>query len=355
METSGGGGRGGGDHRHRSRKATAEDLGLHNGAAIFGATAHHQQTLTHPIDAVDRPGNNTATNSSSSNPDPVSFAFAAASSPDLPSMTSPHSVAAAKTKLTSSSSSSSVRYRECLRNHAASEGRSVLDGCCEFMPAGEEGTIEALRCAACDCHRNFHRRESDRDPSPLASSGAAFRRGSSLSIAPLQLPALPAPPVLHHYQGHGGMSRPPPPYGSLSIVPPMTVAFAGGGTESSNEDLNLFGTTTPTGQGHGLHHQTSSGGAYFGSSSSKSSKRFRTKFTPEQKDRMMEFAEKIGWKIQRQFDDEVDRFCAEVGVKRQVFKVWMHNNKNATRSSDKQQETPTGDHEADHDHHGQEH
>ncbi|KAK4751020.1 hypothetical protein SAY87_004502 [Trapa incisa] len=343
MEASWGGGRGGGEDRHRSRR---EPLGLLNGAAIF------DQTISDPtvdVAAEQRPNNNNTvtTSSPSSNPDPVSFAFAAASSPGHPSMTSPPS---------SAKPMPSVRYRECRRNHAASVGGSVLDGCGEFMPAGEEGTIESLRCAACNCHRNFHRKESDTEvPSPLA---AGYRRNSSISLAPLQLPGPPSAPVLHHHHGHGGIARTPPPYTSVSIVPPMSVAFGGGGggTESSSEDLNLFGTNTPTGHGH-HHNQPSSGGAYFESSGSKSSKRFRTKFTQEQKERMMEFAERIGWRIQGQCDEHVERFCAEVGVKRQVFKVWMHNNKNAGRSSGRQQQTagPKTDLEADNDHHPEEH
>ncbi|XP_010258353.1 PREDICTED: mini zinc finger protein 2 [Nelumbo nucifera] len=53
----------------------------------------------------------------------------------------------------------SVRYGECQKNHAANIGGYAVDGCREFMAGGEEGTIAALRCAACGCHRNFHRRE----------------------------------------------------------------------------------------------------------------------------------------------------------------------------------------------------
>ncbi|CAA6654500.1 unnamed protein product [Spirodela intermedia] len=52
-----------------------------------------------------------------------------------------------------------VRYAECRKNHAASIGGHAVDGCREFMPAGEEGTAAALQCAACNCHRSFHRRE----------------------------------------------------------------------------------------------------------------------------------------------------------------------------------------------------
>ncbi|KAE8672513.1 Mini zinc finger protein 2 [Hibiscus syriacus] len=53
----------------------------------------------------------------------------------------------------------SVRYGECQRNHAASVGGYVVDGCREFMASGDEGTSGALTCAACGCHRNFHRKE----------------------------------------------------------------------------------------------------------------------------------------------------------------------------------------------------
>lgn len=53
-----------------------------------------------------------------------------------------------------------VRYRECRKNHAASMGGYAVDGCAEFMGSGEEGTTAAMTCAACNCHRNFHRREA---------------------------------------------------------------------------------------------------------------------------------------------------------------------------------------------------
>lgn len=52
-----------------------------------------------------------------------------------------------------------VRYKECRKNHAASIGGYAVDGCREFMASGEEGTAAFLRCAACNCHRNFHRKE----------------------------------------------------------------------------------------------------------------------------------------------------------------------------------------------------
>ncbi|KAF5181768.1 Mini zinc finger protein [Thalictrum thalictroides] len=63
------------------------------------------------------------------------------------------------THTTTSSSVRSVRYGECQKNHAAKIGGYAVDGCREFMASGEEGTSGALKCAACSCHRNFHRRE----------------------------------------------------------------------------------------------------------------------------------------------------------------------------------------------------
>uniref|UniRef100_A0A0E0QRE2 ZF-HD dimerization-type domain-containing protein n=1 Tax=Oryza rufipogon TaxID=4529 RepID=A0A0E0QRE2_ORYRU len=111
-------------------------------------------------------------------------------------------------------------YRECLKNHAASLGGHALDGCGEFMPspAANPADPTSLRCAACGCHRNFHRR-------------------------------------------------------------------------------------LPEG------------------------KRFRTKFTAEQKQRMQELSERLGWRLQKRDEAIVDEWCRDIGVGKGVFKVWMHNNK----------------------------
>ena len=153
-----------------------------------------------------------------------------------------------------------VKYRECLKNHAVSIGGHAVDGCGEFMAAGEEGTLESLKCAACNCHRNFHRREIDG----------------------------------HHFSAYYRI----PPSGYVQMAAP-------------SRPLALPSTS-----------------AAGGSASSGGKKRFRTKFSQEQKEKMLEFAEKVGWRIQRHDESEVQKFCAENGVKRHVLKVWMHNNKN---------------------------
>ncbi|KFK40227.1 hypothetical protein AALP_AA3G347100 [Arabis alpina] len=184
----------------------------------------------------------------------------------------------------------SVRYRECQKNHAASSGGHVVDGCGEFMSSGEEGTAESFLCAACDCHRSFHRKEVD---------GMFVVKFNSFGHSQRPL-------VSRH-------------------VSPMMMSFGGGGgaAESSTEDLNK------------LHHQSFSGKNgvdQFHQYHPK--KRFRTKFNQEQKEKMMDFAEKIGWRMTKQEDEQVNLFCREINVKRQVFKVWMHNNKQAGKKKD---------------------
>ncbi|XP_065850934.1 zinc-finger homeodomain protein 8-like [Euphorbia lathyris] len=151
-------------------------------------------------------------------------------------------------------------YKECLRNHAASLGSYATDGCGEFTL--DDTTVPStLHCAACGCHRNFHRKVT------YSSSRSGSR--SRHSIEPENTVVM----EMMEYSGGGG---------------------SGGGKM----------------------------------------KRFRTKFSGEQKEKMLEFAEKLGWKLGRKDEeDEVERFCRGVGVSRQVFKVWMHNHKNSSSSS----------------------
>ncbi|KAL0914862.1 hypothetical protein M5K25_015247 [Dendrobium thyrsiflorum] len=60
-----------------------------------------------------------------------------------------------------------IKYTECRKNHAASMGGYAVDGCREFMASGDDGTASALLCAACNCHRSFHKREVELDQPPL--------------------------------------------------------------------------------------------------------------------------------------------------------------------------------------------
>ncbi|KAF8404679.1 hypothetical protein HHK36_009567 [Tetracentron sinense] len=160
------------------------------------------------------------------------------------------------------------RYRECLKNHAVSIGGNAVDGCGEFMAAGEEGTLDALKCAACNCHRNFHRKEAE---------GEAFHH----QLSPFyRTPA----GYLHVAQQHRPLALP-------------STSGGGGHSREDQEDVS-----------------NPSGG---------SKKRFRTKFSQEQKDKMLAFAERLGWRIQKHDEAAVQQFCSETSVKRNVLKVWL--------------------------------
>ncbi|XP_057974105.1 zinc-finger homeodomain protein 1-like [Malania oleifera] len=181
-----------------------------------------------------------------------------------------------------------VKYRECQKNHAVGIGGHAVDGCCEFMAAGEEGSLDALKCAACNCHRNFHRKETE--------GGVA--EGLYHQFSP---PYYRTPPA-------GYLHVAPANHRPLAL--PSTSGGGGGLSREEQEDMS---------------NPSSSGGGGGGGGALK--KRFRTKFTQEQKERMLGFAEKLGWRIQKHDEDAVQQFCSEIGVRRHVLKVWMHNNK----------------------------
>ncbi|XP_058083606.1 zinc-finger homeodomain protein 10-like [Magnolia sinica] len=191
-------------------------------------------------------------------------------------------------------------YRECLKNHAAALGGHAIDGCGEFMPSPLSSPSDptSLKCAACGCHRNFHRRSDDTDEENEDDDDqfTPKRRNSSSSPPPLAATYSPTAPqmLLALSAGH---SAP---------------ADADNDThDGSNNNNNNNNPTTPN------------------ANSTTVRKRFRTKFSREQKEKMYGFAEKLGWKMQRQDERVVEEFCREIGVGKSVLKVWMHNHKHA--------------------------
>ncbi|KAE8725412.1 Zinc-finger homeodomain protein 4 [Hibiscus syriacus] len=170
-----------------------------------------------------------------------------------------------------------VRYKECLKNHAAAIGGNATDGCGEFMPNGEEGSLEALMCSACSCHMNFHRKEMECG----CTSDCCHRK---LILGP-----------------HDYFSR--SPHGDPSPHRAVIMSFKGGSIPSETDEKDEGRIVT------------------------KARKRFRTKFSQEQKEKMLSFAEKAEWRIQKLDESVVQQFCQEIGIKRRVLKVWMHNNK----------------------------
>ncbi|KAL8117150.1 hypothetical protein AgCh_015162 [Apium graveolens] len=198
-----------------------------------------------------------------------------------------------------------VNYKECLKNHAATLGGHALDGCGEFMPSPSAVPTDptSLKCAACGCHRNFHRRDPD---------------DSSLTLPPKN--------TFIEYQPHH-RHRPPPPDSPNSMSPPpisssyppsaphMLLALSDGLLAPQN---NNHHNSAPI-----AHIRVHPNGR----------KRFRTKFSQQQKEKMFGFAERVGWKIPKR-DEDIINFCSEIGVDRSVLKVWMHNNKSTLGKRD---------------------
>ncbi|KAK7362300.1 hypothetical protein VNO77_04410 [Canavalia gladiata] len=243
-----------------------------------------------------------------------------------------------------------VSYKECLKNHAASIGGHALDGCGEFMPSSSTNPTDprSLKCAACGCHRNFHRRDPQEHnntnpnnnnptflnciytpssaPPPLPHRGMSQSTSPSLSSSPSHSPSpisSPSPPPLCHL---------PPSYHTSAphMLLALGTAYSAPSHEQHLKNLNFCSS---------VKNENPSG-----------KKRYRTKFSKEQKEKMYSFSEKLGWRMQKGDDGLVQEFCNDIGVSRGVFKVWMHNNKNTFRKRSEAENTPqtekiNGDHD----------
>ncbi|CAL5367739.1 unnamed protein product [Camellia sinensis] len=170
-------------------------------------------------------------------------------------------------------------YKECLKNHA-------VDGCGEFMPSPTSISIDptSLKFAACGCHRNFHRREPEDLPPPSIAQ----------HVIEYQPQHRHHPPVLPRSLN----SASPLPISSAYYpsAPHMLLALSArlsGQVPTENRPVNSSGTGNPNGR-----------------------KRHRTKFTQDQNERMLEFAERVGWKTQKKDDEVIAVCCSNVGVGR---------------------------------------
>ncbi|XP_022740338.1 zinc-finger homeodomain protein 9-like [Durio zibethinus] len=210
-----------------------------------------------------------------------------------------------------------ITYKECLKNHAATLGGHALDGCGEFMPSPTATSTDptSLKCAACGCHRNFHRREPEE---PLPTTATA-----TIEYQPHHRHH-PPPPASQPHRSPNSASPPPISSSYYPSAPHMLLALSGGLTGALDNAHN--NSHLPAGAATLGPNTTNHG--------SNSKKRFRTKFTQLQKDKMLEFAERVRWKMQKRDEELIQEFCNEVGVDRGVLKVWMHNNKNTCGKKD---------------------
>ncbi|XP_010458980.1 PREDICTED: zinc-finger homeodomain protein 14 [Camelina sativa] len=165
---------------------------------------------------------------------------------------------------------SSCVYRECMRNHAAKLGSYAIDGCREYSQS-----VTGDLCAACGCHRSYHRRVE-----VISSAQISHTRFPFMSLRRVK---------------------------QLARLKWKTA-------EQRKEDVNEEEEDT---------EETST------EEKMTVQRRSKSKFTAEQREAMKDFAAKIGWtlKDKRAIREEIRVFCQGIGVTRYHFKTWVNNNK----------------------------
>jgi ZF-HD class homeobox domain-containing protein len=234
-----------------------------------------------------------------------------------------------------------VTYKECGRNHALARGGQVVDGCGEWMPLGDHNPADtsSYNCAACGCHRNFHRKvmtERSPPPPPMAATvphGLPQRREETLED---RLPGVDTDTVSDgteydsdateydsvgtEYDDERSVSRPlqpPPAYHLASVAqqPPAYISSARhsrppGALQIQRLPAQLSLVTAPP--PHGVMSER---------------KQSRTTFTANQELQMHELAEHLGWRLQKRDKDIIEARCHDIGISKKVFRNWMHNKK----------------------------
>ncbi|XP_039137102.1 zinc-finger homeodomain protein 8-like [Dioscorea cayenensis subsp. rotundata] len=138
-----------------------------------------------------------------------------------------------------------ANFQECMRNFAAQTGGFVRDGCQQYL---ENPTApEPNTCAACGCHRNFHRM------------------------------------VIIRNHVHGPNNE-----------------------AGNNEQNNVLQVENPN------------------------ERLPRTRFSDYQRHRMNQYAGQLHWIMPRSAvgNAELASFCAEIGITRHSFQIWMNNQRN---------------------------
>ncbi|KAI3793996.1 hypothetical protein L1987_36620 [Smallanthus sonchifolius] len=183
-----------------------------------------------------------------------------------------------------------LTYGKCNKNYSPAAGVSVLDGCGEFMPSRTPTPTHPsfLFCDACGCHRSFHHEPTDNNhPPPHHVTENHHPETSPSSLATTSTPRSPSPSPVSFSRYPTG----PPPHMFVAANPALQ-------PQPANQNVK---------------------------------KRTRTKFSEDQKQKMLEFAERIGWKLSKQDDEMIQGFCNDIGVTKRVLKVWIHNHRNDHR------------------------
>ncbi|CAH8390770.1 unnamed protein product [Eruca vesicaria subsp. sativa] len=221
-------------------------------------------------------------------------------------------------------------YGECRKNQAASTTTTTAyDGCGEFVSANP--AEDSLNCAACGCHRTFHLQE------PL-SDGAILE---ILKISPLQFRQIFCSPygnteeriVTDRSNEEGAKKRVKRRFTEEQREKMRSYAEKVGwkvSTESRErvkEFCDGIGVTRKNLRVWMNNNHNGVNGRRLDEEEGRVRKRFKTKFTAEQTEKMRRYAEKLTWKVRAEDRVETEGFCGEIGVSWNSFMIWMNNHK----------------------------
>ncbi|KAF3452371.1 hypothetical protein FNV43_RR02804 [Rhamnella rubrinervis] len=102
-----------------------------------------------------------------------------------------------------------IKYKECVRNHAASMGGHAVDGCREFTAHDDDDDHhhhQDLLCAACGCHRNFHRKEMIHNGVPMNITSRYVTPTTTSTVTTTSVPLM-GPNNCHKYYLWTGEER----------------------------------------------------------------------------------------------------------------------------------------------------
>lgn len=221
------------------------------------------------------------------------------------------------------------RYGECRKNQAASTGTTAYDGCGEFVSAdpGEDSPD----CAACGCHRSFHLREESTILEALKISPSRFRQifcSPYGEAAEEKTKRIATDRSSEEEAGRGKRAKTRFTAEQTEEMRSYAEKLGWKVSNESRERVKEFcdgiGVTRRKLRVWMNNHSEANVRRLAGE---EGVKRFKTKFTADQTERMRSYAEKLTWKVGPEDREETEGFCNEIGVNLNNFMTWMNNHK----------------------------
>ncbi|XP_024542672.1 zinc-finger homeodomain protein 2 [Selaginella moellendorffii] len=220
---------------------------------------------------------------------------------------------------------SPVLYKECVRNiNAENGGEEVHDGCQKFTAAGKDGSPEALKCAACGCHRNFHQQESE---TPTAIKGSDLTQFADDILGVVKKTKRKnthrainlATQVLEH------VSKLLNILAQVIDDPDDTGKVAASGQNSKAKAKEEKRTSCE--EALAVVVASSKDKAQSPDDSTPKEKRKRTIFSAEQLTKLEALAESVHWSLGNIPKDQQASAAMEIGITVESLKYWFHNRK----------------------------